>query len=83
MGDCVFQVQKGKVIINLVKAEEMSWAVQLSQRGLEQQSDEEDEWQTQTMTHLSPPVPTSLKLFRPVPISPQLQAQLIIMFIMG
>ena len=41
--DCVFQVEKGKVIINLVKAEEVSWAVQLSQRGLEQQSDEEDE----------------------------------------
>ena len=39
----MFQADKGKVVINLVKAGEGSWAVQLSQRGLEQQSDEEDD----------------------------------------
>ncbi|XP_025087232.1 uncharacterized protein LOC112559939 [Pomacea canaliculata] len=40
---CTWTVRKGKVIITLVKDEKASWAVQLSQRGLEQQSDEEDD----------------------------------------
>lgn len=39
----LFQVEKGKVILTLPKASEGSWAVQLSQRGLEQQSDEEED----------------------------------------
>ncbi|KAL8617540.1 hypothetical protein ACOMHN_055321 [Nucella lapillus] len=38
-----WKAEKGKVIIELVKAKDESWAVQLSQRGLEQQSDDEEE----------------------------------------
>lgn len=34
-----FQYKKGQVILNLHKAEESSWAVQLSKRGLEQAED--------------------------------------------
>ncbi|KAK7098345.1 uncharacterized protein [Littorina saxatilis] len=40
---CTWKVEKGKVIISLVKVSDGSWAVQLSQRGLEQQSDDEEE----------------------------------------
>ncbi|KAK7485754.1 hypothetical protein BaRGS_00023055 [Batillaria attramentaria] len=40
---CTWKVDKGIVIITLHKASKGSWAVQLSQRGLEQQSDEEED----------------------------------------
>lgn len=40
---CTWKAEKGKVVITLLKDREGSWAVQLSQRGLEQLSDEEED----------------------------------------
>ncbi|XP_076450987.1 uncharacterized protein LOC143286920 [Babylonia areolata] len=40
---CKWKAEKGMVVIELMKAKDESWAVQLSQRGLEQQSDEEED----------------------------------------